>query len=209
MHRFRSWRIGSEAGYTLIELLAVTAILMIISLFAVPLYNTLTDKARLATSLEDLRVIEQALEAYRADHGHYPNKLGLLSTEGYLRKDYSYKSPWSTKNKPRYYFYAIDDSFEPHAYLLGDPGPQKKCAQSDSESGKIAILYESNKELLPCGNNPHNLTARMFAGENKNVNLSPEPKTPLTSLSGFRKACNPLEQQSLLLAPACTVKTES
>jgi type II secretory pathway pseudopilin PulG len=208
MHRFRSRRIGSEAGYTLIELLAVTAILMIIALFAVPLYNTLTDQARLATSLEDLRVIEQALEAYRADHGHYPNKLGLLSTKGYLRQDYSFKSPWSTKNKPRYYFYAIDASFEPHAYLLGDPGPQKNCGQADAKEYKEVTLYQSNEKLLPCGNNPDK-PARVFAGIEKDVNLSPEPETPLTSLSGFRQTCNPLKRENLLLAPACTVKTES
>lgn len=203
MLRFRSQRIGSESGYTLIELLAVTAIFMFLSLFSVPIYDSLTDKARLATSLQGLRVIEQGLEAYRAEEGHYPSRLGILTEKGYLRSDFAFRSPWSTSQKPRYYFYAVDYAQEPHAFILGDPGPNRNCNQS-----KQVILHASKREPIPCGTNPDN-AARVFAGSEPNVTLNPNPATPPKTLSGFRELCDPKSEKDLAIAPGCIVKTES
>lgn len=203
MQWFRSQRIGSEAGFTLIELLAVTAILMILSLFTVPIYNSLTDKARLATSLEDLRVIEDALEAFHAKNGRYPTRLGQLTEQGYLKNTFSFRSPWSNDLKTRYYFYAVDNKDHPTAYILGDPGPQPECNQKSP-----VTLHASYKELLPCGTNPDK-PARVFAGSEPSVILSPTQKPPPKSLSLFRERCDPKVEQDMMVAPGCVVKTES
>ncbi|MFZ5816214.1 MAG: type II secretion system protein [Bacillota bacterium] len=203
MPRFRPQRITSESGYTLLELLAVTAILMFLSLFSVPIYDQLTDKARLASSLRDLRVMEDALEAYRAEHGHYPTRLGLLTERGYIRSDFTFQSPWSTADKPRYYFYTIDTKEQPRAFLLGDPGPQPNCSQNSP-----VVLHASNREPLPCGTNPND-RARVFAGSEPEVLLSPAPEYPLKSLSGFREWCDPKAEKDMRVAPGCIVKAES
>lgn len=200
MCRFRSQRMNSESGFSLVELLAVTAVLMFLSLFTIPIYHELTDKARLATSLEDLRVIEEALEAFQADYGHYPSRLGLLTKEGYLRPDFNFQSPWSNDNKNRYYFYAVDNSKWPSAFILGDPGPQPECNQSSP-----VTLYRSSRELLPCGTNPKD-RARVFAGSEPEVLLDDHQ---LSTLSGYRERCDPRLERNLKLAPGCIVKTES
>lgn len=205
MLRFRSQRIASESGYTLIELLVVTLILMILSLFAVPIYDNLTDKVRLASSLQDMRVIEQALEAHRADEGFYPTRLGALTEKGYLRSDATFRSPWSSSKKTRYYFYAIDHSTEPHAFILGDPGPNRECSQSNP-----ARLYASNRRPVPCGTNPKN-RARIFTDSEEVVLItdSGTPSSPPPTLAGFRAICDPQKEKDLSIAPGCIVKTES
>lgn len=202
MNRFRSQRIAPNAGYTLLELLAVTAILMLLSLFSVPVFDYLSDKARLATSLEDLRVIEQALEAYRAERGYYPKKLGDLRPE-YLKPTYTFESPWSSEEKKRYFFYAVDDKEYPRAYILGDPGPNPECSQAYA-----VTLSASNQVPLPCGTNPKS-RARVFAGSEPDITLSPAPPSPPRSLSGFRQRCDPRTEQDMKVAPGCIVKTES
>lgn len=204
MGDFRSQRMRGNEGYSLVELLAVTMILLILSLFAVPLYQTLTDKARLATSAEDLRVIEGALEAYYATNGQYPDRLWPLAKEGYLRNDSTFRSPWSNGRKVRYYFYAVDNLGAPHAFILGDPGPQPICNQNSP-----ATLYASKLELLPCGTNPKDDPARVFAGDTPQILLIPPPAVPPGTLSGFRQLCNPTRERSMRIAPGCVVKTES
>lgn len=203
MPRFRSQRIGSEAGFSLIELLVVTAILMFLSLFTVPLYNYLTDKARLSTSLQDLRVIEEALEAYQADYGHYPDRLKALTDNGYLPERFAFTSPWSTEAKPRYYFYTVSDGSRPRAYLLGDPGPQSTCNQNNP-----AYLRSSHQELLPCGTNPNN-PARIFTIDGQITLDWPENQARPTTLSSYRLRCDPRIESDVIRALGCAIKTES
>lgn len=208
MPRFRCQRMKDESGYSLIELLAITAMLMFLSLFAVPIYDYLTDKARLATSLQDLRVMEQALEAYYTENGHYPHRLGILTEKGYLNKRFTFKSPWSNDKKTRYYFYTVGNETEPKAYLLGDPGPNTtNCRQTGT-----AILYLSNRKLLPCGINPND-PAWFFAGGKTNVEIydtdGNKLTTPPKSLSGLRQPCDPRREKDMEIAPGCIVKTES
>lgn len=169
MSRVRVQRIiGDEAGFTLIELLAVAVILIILSLMALPVYAEVTDKGRTAKSTEELRIIEQGLEAYRADRGQYPARLVHLVDKGYL-KPTRFHTPWSTDKNPIYYFYAVDNAGASDVatrYVLGDPGPGVSCTGKPIPCGKhpktdwswgfseVDPLWNDRPDRLPAVNLP-------------------------------------------------------
>ncbi|MFO7831972.1 MAG: prepilin-type N-terminal cleavage/methylation domain-containing protein [Desulfuromonadaceae bacterium] len=62
---------GSVAGYSLIELLTVIAIIGILATIAIPTYHGYRDKARMSTIYAALRQVKLAQEVYFTDHGKY------------------------------------------------------------------------------------------------------------------------------------------
>ena len=61
-----------KAGFTLIDLLVVLAVLGLLAALAGPPVLAAVERGRAGRVVGDLRTVEVALEAYRADHGHYP-----------------------------------------------------------------------------------------------------------------------------------------
>lgn len=142
-------------GFSLVELLGVLCIILILTTFAVPVYANVTDQARQAKSKRELEVIQGALEQYKAERGHYPDRLGLLVKEGYLKRGTEFRSPWWSLLNPVYYFYAAngrDDSAT--AYALGDPGPGARCKKKDIDGSTHPVLKEGATGPIPCGRNP-------------------------------------------------------
>lgn len=71
-----------KAGFTLIELVVVIAILGVLAGIAVPRFLESTAAARGARIVDDLRTIDGALQTYNIKMGKYPAKLEyLVSTE--------------------------------------------------------------------------------------------------------------------------------
>lgn len=140
-------RLQREDGLTLVELLAVTVIVSVLSLMAVQVYAEVTDRAKWAKSKEELRNIESALERYHAELGTYPDRLDDLVKRGYVNANTSFQTPWGSSRSKLYYFYAVDNASigRSQAYALGDPGPS--CA-TDSR------LHSDVANALPCGRNP-------------------------------------------------------
>jgi prepilin-type N-terminal cleavage/methylation domain-containing protein len=138
MRRSHLWAVlRSESGFTLIELLAVTVVLVILALMALPVYAEVTDKARTAKVTENLRIIEQALESYRADPGHnrYPATLDDLIEGGFLKPGAEtpwsiFQSPWSDSKDIVYYYYAVDDPSSRTGFLLIGPDSKSTCSGS-------------------------------------------------------------------------------
>jgi general secretion pathway protein G len=75
----------SESGFTLIELMAVIAIIGILVSMAVPQYKNAITTAREAALVEDLSRMRDAIEQYYADKGKYPESLEDLVSKGYLK----------------------------------------------------------------------------------------------------------------------------
>lgn len=149
MTRFRLQRIWrAQSGLTLIELLAVVVILVILSLMAVPLIGEVTDRAREARSREDIRLISDMLEAYKAENGHYPLKLSYLVTDGFLKPG-NLESPWSREGHLVYYYYGVrtsDGKLLPDSYVVGDPA-NNACVYCVTAPDDWADAYPDSEEF--------------------------------------------------------------
>jgi len=67
-------------GFTLLELLIALAILAIIAAILIPNFFAATDRARLRSDIQSARVIQNAIELYRAERGVVPD--GVNPTGG-------------------------------------------------------------------------------------------------------------------------------
>jgi general secretion pathway protein G len=77
---------GSQAGFTLLELLVVMTIIGILAAVAVPALRDSPQRAREAALHEDLFSFRSVIDQYHGDKGYYPADLQTLVTDGYLRK---------------------------------------------------------------------------------------------------------------------------
>ena len=59
-------------GFTIVELMVVTAIVGVLAAIAIPGYSSYKDKAYNSTALSDLRCVKATLETYYADIRAYP-----------------------------------------------------------------------------------------------------------------------------------------
>ena len=75
----------AEAGFTLLELIIVVAIIGILATIAMPKLLHTPDKAKEAVLRTDLRTFRDVIDQYYADKGKYPESLEALVEDGYLR----------------------------------------------------------------------------------------------------------------------------
>lgn len=69
---FKHKEFAGRHGFSLVELLIVVAIVAIVAALAIPNFMSAMNRARIARTKSDLRVVAGAIEAYRADHKAYP-----------------------------------------------------------------------------------------------------------------------------------------
>lgn len=98
-------------GFTLIEILIVTVIIILLTTAGALSYSTISKKARDARRLNDIQTIRSALEMYRQDFGYYPDAGGgswtsATSLANVLVPNYIQKLP----NDPR-------DATSPYQYI--------------------------------------------------------------------------------------------
>jgi general secretion pathway protein G len=74
-----------HGGFTLIEFLAVLAIMATLLTLALPRYLQSVEHAKEAVLRENLLVVRQTLDQFYADRGRYPDSLQELVDRGYLR----------------------------------------------------------------------------------------------------------------------------
>jgi general secretion pathway protein G len=74
-----------DAGFTLVELMIVMAIIAILMMVAVPRFAASVRMAREAVLKEDLFTIRGAIDSYTMDKQKAPQSLDDLLTDGYLR----------------------------------------------------------------------------------------------------------------------------
>ncbi len=74
-----------DAGFTLMELMIVMAIISVLATLAVPSFIGAIKSAREAVLKEDLHVLRAAIDSYTMDKQKAPQSLDDLVQEGYLR----------------------------------------------------------------------------------------------------------------------------
>jgi general secretion pathway protein G len=75
-----------EAGFTLIELMIVMAIIGVLAAIAIPSYVNTVRRAKEAVLREDLHTMRDAISSYTVDKEKAPNGLDDLVQAGYLKE---------------------------------------------------------------------------------------------------------------------------
>jgi general secretion pathway protein G len=75
-----------DAGFTLMELMIVMAIIGVLMLVAIPRFTGAIRQAREAVLKEDLHVMRAAIDSYTMDKQKAPQSLDDLLQDGYLRE---------------------------------------------------------------------------------------------------------------------------
>jgi general secretion pathway protein G len=76
-------KIAFGAGFTLVEILIVVAIIAILALAIIPNYVGFDVDARVVTTKSNLATVRNRISLYRAKEGKYPASLGDLMKETY------------------------------------------------------------------------------------------------------------------------------
>jgi general secretion pathway protein G len=74
-----------HAGFTLVELMIVMAIIGVLAVVAVPSYIAAIKHAREAVLKQDLQILRAAIDSYTMDKQKAPQSLDDLLQDGYLR----------------------------------------------------------------------------------------------------------------------------
>ena len=86
MARLRTRRLTRpDGGWTLIELLVVISLIMILASVSLNMYRNSIWAAREAALKSNLFHMREAIDQYYADKTHYPDSLGALVADNYLR----------------------------------------------------------------------------------------------------------------------------
>ena len=130
-------RIGKQdAGFTLVELMIVMAIIAILMMVAVPRFAAAVRMAREAVLKEDLFTIRGAIDSYTMDKQKAPQSLDDLVQEGYLK---SIPEDPMTKSKDTW---VTDSGDALHSIDQTDPGIDDVHSGSQ-ESGADGTAYSS------------------------------------------------------------------
>lgn len=68
-------------GFTVIELLAVLAIIFTLVGIGIPAYNSWKNRSKIEKARADIQKLEMAAEMYRTDYGQYPSTPNALITQ--------------------------------------------------------------------------------------------------------------------------------
>lgn len=93
-------KLKGSAGFSLIEVVAATAVIGMLAAMVIPSLNGVYEKAHDAKLANDMATIDSAIVLYKMDKGELPGDLEDLVEEKYLTdndslKDYTYQTTTS------------------------------------------------------------------------------------------------------------------
>jgi general secretion pathway protein G len=129
-------RFKKDAGFTLVELMIVMAIIGVLAMVAVPSYISALKHAREAVLKEDLHTLRAAIDSYTMDKQKAPQSLDDLLQDGYLK---SIPEDPMTKSTTTW---VTDTSDSMHSLDQTDPGIDDIHSGSD-ETGSDGQPYNT------------------------------------------------------------------
>ena len=132
MHRNQK----QDAGFTLVELMIVMAIIGVLAMVAVPSYIQAIKHAREAVLMEDLRTMRSAIDSYTMDKQKAPQSLDDLLQDGYIKS--VPEDPMTKSNTT----WVTDSSDSMHSLDQTDPGVDDVHSGSD-ETGSDSQPYNT------------------------------------------------------------------
>ena len=94
---------ATRQGFTLLEVVAVVAMLGVLTSFLLPSVETYVNRSRNMKLASDLSVIDSAIMLYRMDQGGFPASLQVLQPDYLQRQDLN-----DAGKKP--FVYSVDDA---------------------------------------------------------------------------------------------------
>ncbi|MDR3773171.1 MAG: type II secretion system protein [Terracidiphilus sp.] len=125
-----------DAGFTLVELMIVMAIIGVLAVVAVPSYISAIKHAREAVLKEDLHTLRAAIDSYTMDKQKAPQSLDDLLQEGYLKSIPEDPMTHSTST------WVTDTSDSMHSLDETEPGVDDVHSGSD-EAGSDGQPYNT------------------------------------------------------------------
>ncbi len=125
-----------DAGFTLVELMIVMAIIGVLAMVAVPSYIKAIQHAREAVLREDLRTLREAIDSYTMDKQKAPQSLDDLLQDGYIKT--IPEDPMTKSNTT----WVTDTSDAMHSLDQTDPGIDNVHSGSD-ETGSDGQPYNT------------------------------------------------------------------
>jgi general secretion pathway protein G len=94
-------RAAHSRGFTLLELLVVLVILGLLVGYVAPRYFAQVGKSQTKVARAQIKALEDALDAYRLDVGHYPNaQQGLPALDAQPAGEAAWQGPYLSKAVP-------------------------------------------------------------------------------------------------------------
>ena len=163
-----------KIGFTLIELLVVMVILGILTTISLANFRSSQAKARDAQRKHDLKQVANALEAYVADHGSYPEENGgkIMACQCGLGTPHACDWDQDDPAYPEWRELCDENSTVYMIKVPGDPkGDPHYCYWSDGTSYKLYAQLENIRD-------PEATLASDCGGETYNFGISSTNITP-------------------------------
>lgn len=133
---------GASAGFTLLELIIVIAIIGILATIAMPALKDVPRRAAESILKNNLRTLRDVIDQHYGDKGKYPKSLEALVEAGYLRK-----IPIDPITK--------SSSTWELVYEEADPDRPKAETETDEEGGPGVVDVHSGSPLISLGGEPY------------------------------------------------------
>lgn len=129
------------AGFTLLELIVVIAVIGILAAIAMPALKNVPRRATESVLKNNLRTMRDVIDQYMGDKGNYPPSLEALVEEGYLRR---------VPNDP------ITKSNDTWLLVFEEPSDEESGGFSDDETAQPGIIdVHSGSDQLSLDGTPY------------------------------------------------------